>query len=365
MRRRTLPLVVWLVAIAVILAVRDHQMRGIRAVGMAELREVIVAPLADGRLEGVTVDILDGVNAGDVVAVMDTTLLDAVLATAEQDTLAARAELEAARVQLDADARDSLLDEGRALRNLALDHEEALLDLSDREVEQDADAVRLKWLGVILDRQKALAAERIIDQTTIDETSIEYESLKKKIEQNMQALALARQRVQDAEARQNEFEQGAVTPDAAVILEPLQRAVEAQRARADEVRRQVDSLVLKAPATGQVRQVLRHPGETVLAGQPVVTIAPESANRVVAYAKDARFRNVEEGAKVLLSVRTSPARVFEGTVVRVGAYFEPLPLPVQLNPNIPEWGVPLLIADLPPGVLVSGEVVDVRLALAP
>ncbi|MHC4483362.1 MAG: hypothetical protein ACYSW4_07410, partial [Planctomycetota bacterium] len=57
---------------------------------------------------------------------------------------------------------------------------------------------------------------------------------------------------------------------------------------------------------------------------------------------------------------TEPAQVAASQVVYLGANIELMPQQLWQNPNIPEWGRPVLIK-IPPGPeLVPGEVVGIR-----
>jgi multidrug resistance efflux pump len=107
-------------------------------------------------------------------------------------------------------------------------------------------------------------------------------------------------------------------------------------------------------------EVLRRPTEVVKAGDPILAVAEQRPTEVVAYVSEQQLGSVAERMPVELVKTRTPAQIAASQVVQIGPAIEPMPPRLWRNPNIPQWGLPVLI-EIPPGLdLVPGEVVGIR-----
>jgi pyruvate/2-oxoglutarate dehydrogenase complex dihydrolipoamide acyltransferase (E2) component len=128
---------------------------------------------------------------------------------------------------------------------------------------------------------------------------------------------------------------------------------------------------LLAPFDGVVSVVHRWSGETVQAGEPILTVSQEKPSRVVAFIRQPLQVDARPGMKVEVRSRARTREIGVGEVIRVGAQLEPI-FPSMLPRNgasspsggdgraSVENGLPILVslpANLP---LLPGEVVDLR-----
>ena len=120
--------------------------------------------------------------------------------------------------------------------------------------------------------------------------------------------------------------------------------------------------MLSSPMDGVVITVLRGAGETLLAGEPVLTVAAAQPSEVIAYATAAQAGRLEAGTPTELEVTRegSPRRVIKSHVVAVGPTVEQLPVRLWQNPAVPEWGWPIKIAIARQLGARPGELVGVR-----
>jgi hypothetical protein len=80
---------------------------------------------------------------------------------------------------------------------------------------------------------------------------------------------------------------------------------------------------------------------------------------VISYVREGSPRLPQVGDQVRIQTRSGQRKVITGTVIRVGAGFQPVP-PHQLrNQQQSEWGLPVRIAINEPGHLKPGELVNV------
>lgn len=123
------------------------------------------------------------------------------------------------------------------------------------------------------------------------------------------------------------------------------------------------SVLLEAPITGSIAIVHRHSGETVMAGDPVVTLAGPKPGRIIAYLPQPLRKPPTLGARVEIRTRSFPPVVLQGKVIAVGSRMESIP--GCLRPNgtsaVPELGLPIMVSRPCHLEVVPGEIVDLRL----
>jgi hypothetical protein len=106
--------------------------------------------------------------------------------------------------------------------------------------------------------------------------------------------------------------------------------------------------------------VLRRPGEFVLAGDPILVVAEKEPTEIIAYIGQEQLAKVKETMVVQIVKSTEPAQIASSQVVSLSPTMELMPQRLWRNPNIAQWGRPILIK-IPPGLkLLPGETVGIR-----
>ena len=101
-------------------------------------------------------------------------------------------------------------------------------------------------------------------------------------------------------------------------------------------------------------------GEAILAGEPILTISEAEPGDVVAYVSEGQLSDIHENMEVKLIQNGKEPKVVSSQVVYLGPGMELMPERLWRNPNIPQWGRPMLIK-IPPSLdLVPGELVGIR-----
>jgi hypothetical protein len=81
---------------------------------------------------------------------------------------------------------------------------------------------------------------------------------------------------------------------------------------------------------------------------------------IIAYAREDQLGRIRERMTVELIKTSEPAQIAGSQVVYLGPVMELMPEQLWRNPNIPQWGRPMLI-NIPPGFeLIPGEMVGIR-----
>lgn len=386
------PVVVWLGAIACVAALFYQRSKRFEIVGISQGEIRQVAATCTGRLKSVPVQLFETVKAGQTVAVIDTILDNEQLLRAELKSklAAASAEIEhlAARLvptqdTLLAEETDREIRRSADMRRFLVDVENARLRILQLKALIASDRITVEDLAMEVKVVQALLEEDAVAPYELEKAKVRYDSLAKKIEENERLLEQAEVDLQQAETRCNEFaKQQPQHPSVDSALEVIRKEIGVQEVLVQgllaqrEAIRSREALELKAPIDGVVvpipvranealmrrpgEEVVLKPGEVVRAGDPILAIAAVEASEVVAYIGDTRYGLAREKTAVELIKNSEPARIARSQVAYVGPTIELMPQRLWRNPNVPQWGRPLLIK-VPPGMgLVPGELVGVR-----
>jgi multidrug resistance efflux pump len=145
-----------------------------------------------------------------------------------------------------------------------------------------------------------------------------------------------------------------------MALEPLGKAITVQEKRMEEISARRTALILKSPFDGVVSQIQARPGQAVLPGVPILTIAQSRPTEIIAYADENRAGQIRENMEVELVKTSPPAQIAKSQITHIGPAGELMPVRLLRNSNIPQWGRPFLIK-IPPGLeLTPGESVGIR-----
>ncbi len=368
LQRRLMPIMVWCMALAMVVALGKRRVGYVDAIGMVELRETIVAPLTDGTLQAMNVDLFDEVMLGDTVAFMDDPMVRTELLAAQVQLSQLRAELETNRDRLQLQAANREVQIGRYLVN----EDMAQLDYLDRKVLQEADHARLQVLETQLHREENLVREGVLDEATYDLTRADVEELKARIEENKVAIARSQQLREQAGALREELEAESPDVEVAQLSSPLSEAIRAQNSVIQGIVERRAKLELKAPLSGKVSSIFHRIGETVLSGDPILAITDATSQRVLAYVDEPAARQVDVGGEVRLLSRDYPRTVVTARVLKVNSKMEMFPLRLSPNPTytvvmldsgeprVPRWGLSVLVGEIPPNTFFPGEILDVR-----
>lgn len=282
-------------ALAIILAAifyyithRHRNDQGVlRVSGNIEVTSVEVSFKVPGRVRERPVDEGETVQAGQVVARLDSTDL-------AHEAAIRRAEAEAARAAL----RE--LEAGSRSEEIA--QAEAALAAAEAEAKRLSDDFR---------RSQELFAREVIPKQSFDAARAGRDSSQAVARQAREALALVRkgprrERIDQARARLGE--------------------AEAALALAGE---RLGYATLAAPVAGMVLSKNIEPGEQVAIGTPVITIGELDNVWVRAYIPETDLGRVKVGQKAHVSTDTWPDKTYDGTVTFISSEAEFTPKNVQ------------------------------------
>ena len=259
--------------------------------GRIEATEVDVAAKLGGRIASIAVDEGDFVQAQQIVARMDTQVLEAQLAQAQAQTR------QAENSQLTANAQVSLRQSEKVTAEAVVRQRQAELSAAQKRHARTA----------VLVKRDAMAQQQLDDDLA-------------RLQSAEAALAAARSQVNSAAA-------GIVAAQSQVI--EAQSAVEAARFSVARLQVDIDDSLLKAPRTGRVQYRVSQPGEVIGAGGKLLNLVDLSDVYMTFFLPERQAGLVALGSEVRLVIDAAPQYVIPAKVSYVASVAQFTPKTVE------------------------------------
>ena len=263
--------------------------------GIVTTNDVVVSPQIAGRIEQLTVNEGDQVKANQLIAVLDAGEL-----RQEQAFYAAGAEGASSQV---AESAAALRFQERQVDDQI---KQAEANLAATEAQQMAARAELENARITLNRAESMSKQGVVAEQELDQARTGYqvaqsriESLAKQIEAHRATVALARSNADQVTMRRSQLQ----------ATQKQQAAAAAQRAKAGV---RLGYTELRAPLDAIVDVRAARVGEVVTAGQPVVTLINPDDLWVRANVEETYIDRIRVGDK--LTVRLPSGDTREGTV---------------------------------------------------
>lgn len=255
--------------------------------GRIEAIDVNISAKLPGRIEDIFADEGDLVARGQVVAKLDTSVLEAQLREARAQHDRARMDLESARSLLAQREADKAATEALVVQRLA-----------------DLDMLRKR-----LARTRELARQDMATQSRLDEDSAAVDA-------TQAAVVAARAQVRAAEA-------AIIQSQASIAAAKAQ--VAATSASIERIQADIDDSLLRAPRDGRVQYRIAQPGEVVAAGGAVLNVVDLSDVYMTFFLPTQVAGKVAIGSEVRLVLDAFPQYVIPATATFVSdvAQFTP------------------------------------------
>jgi multidrug resistance efflux pump len=369
---RSLPVLVWLGAIAVVAFLFVFQTETIMLKGIVFSFEQTINSVETGYIRSIPVKLYQEVRKGDTLAVIkentvareeyNSTLLSAQKATAEAELIQLRAELEAAEDKLLVDNSDRDNDITTMERRFAIDLEGARINVLQIRASLEPDRLFLKDIEVEMDIVKSLLKEGAAEEYELQKAQASYAILKEKITQTEQLLTQAQKIYVGAQLRKDEFEQK--VPMRPILadkeLAPIRKAILVQERRIEELVTQRDIIVLTAPFDGIINSLDGMAGQTVVRGDEIMTIIKPAPDVITAWVRQKDMRRFTLNTKVKVVSLNAPRHSFMSQVSNVSSSLERIPERLWTHPKMPEWGRSVQIPIQPTFACIHNEVVGIK-----
>ena len=259
--------------------------------GRIEATEVDVATKLAGRIASIDVDEGDFVEPGQVLARMDTQVLEAQLAQA-------RAQLrQAENGQVTAASQISLRESEKRTAEAVVRQRQAELDAARKRHARSATLVK----------RNALAQQQLDDDLA-------------RLQSAEAALAAARAQVSSAEA-------GIAAAQSQAI--EAQSATEAAQASVERLQVDIDDSQLKAPRAGRVQYRVTQPGEVLGAGGKLLNLADLTDVYMTFFLPERLAGRVAMGSDARIIIDAAPEYVIPATVSYVASVAQFTPKSVE------------------------------------
>lgn len=339
-----LPRVLFLLGVAFVVWGWREAVAPTSLVAEAEFVATDLRATQSGVVAGVSVALHQEVHAGEVVgyvAAANSRLLNATLAVINAEVAMLRASMAGAtdrqRVALE-------------LERLQLDwmgHRVDRAGLQGKLLQAKADLARAEPLhrsGLMTDQHYA---QLTLTVETLQQQIAEKDRLITRLDPVLQSLATSQ-----------------VATDGLSGESALAAAIKVQDAKLKLAEEQLSPVPLTAPIDGVVATILRHAGDTVMAGDAVLRVTAKKADRLAGYVRQPFSFNPKVGATAQIRTRTVPPKSANSKITYVGAALEtisPTLVPaLRLPANTPIETALRVEFALPNGLeLRPGEHVDV------
>jgi len=391
LRLHLLPILVWLAAVACVIGLFTRRSQRFEIVGMARSPVVHVSVNCPAKLKTVSVKLFENVKKGQTVAVVNTVLdneqprielqtqLDSILAGIEHLS----AQLIPAQETLLAEESDRVINRIARMRTFDLDIENVRIQILSLRSQIASDRIILEDLALEAKVTRDLVDQKAIAPIEHEKAQVQYNALAKKIEENEKLLDQAKSDLEQTQRRRDEYAKSLpFNPSVDDALDVIRKQIAVQERLMDGVLAQLEalkareSLEIKAPVDGVVipiqhrtneaimlrpgEKIIGQPGEIVTAGEPILAIAETMPSEIVAYIGEGLFGQLEENMPVEIIKERDPPQKAESQITQIGPTMELMPERMWLNPNIPQWGRPILI-EFPDGLeLIPGELIGIR-----
>jgi multidrug resistance efflux pump len=350
-RLHGLPVIAFALVTGAIVFLWNHTLAPGTFTGEVQAVQENVASSKPGQLVDLSVELFQSVKAGDVIVRVITTdpkVIEASLAVI-------RAEVELLKTGM-----DPILNQHRD----AVNYQQFRLSWLAQRVDLAAARVRLQFAESELQRVAKLFEEKIVPlgnpQGPNQNGVVGYEvalrdrdALSTEVEERTKLVTEMEQKLHDLKVPAEWENPQATSPAISAAI-----AVQDEKLRLTEA--QMSPSTLKAHLDGVVHKIYHRSGETIVAGDPIVTLTAPRAQRIIGYLRQPLPFEPKSGDPVKIYTRRPHRQVATTQIIQVGAQMELVTAPMRIRGlgTAMERGLPVLLS-LPPGLeLHPGELVD-------
>ena len=247
-------------------------------------------------------------------------------------------------------------------RQFALDVERYHLRVLELQTQLQPDLIKLDDLKLEIEIEKDLVLKNAVATNYgVAKAQVVYDTLAKQVEETQLLLERAQLAWNKATQRQNNFgERQSAHYTVKLALDPITAAIEVQHSMLIEIDIQRKALTITSPIDGVVSEIQGREGETVLPGQPIVTITGSETTEIISFINERQADKIEVGDTIEIVKNGETPQIYEARIEVVGPAIVELPIRLRAIPDIPQWGRPMLIKIPPKFELIPGEAVGIR-----
>lgn len=305
--------------------------------------------------------ILDKVTEGQVIAQLDSSVLQAEKEVLKQKTNQLRLEIAATQNRLKVQL-ESLKQNYRDLtQQRKLEYDRAYIAAKQIEVtiEQDRlEILRINARYQFLKNAKEKAAGSVAQRELVDLRK-EAEVLLGRRQKNKYLREQLQTVLKNADDRLKVAnEQAPDYPDIETAVEAIKASSLVLTAEMERVDKQIALLSIRAPMDGVITAINYYPGSAVRAGESIVTVSKERPEFIVGYWREKTSTRPQPGMNVGIRLPQSGSPEFTGQIKTVGPEVTEVPVHQLKDPATLEYGtivkipIPPELSTVAPGTLV-------------
>jgi multidrug resistance efflux pump len=341
LRTRFLPAAVIGVCVVIIGVLWNNNIAAPTLVGQAEPVLANLSSHKAGTVAGLNVTRFQHVKAGDIlgqVVLADPKIVAATVAVV-------KAEIE-----------ELQLDDIVGKQRTALNYVQLRIEWMRQRAELAIGRANLQLAEIELERNLALLKDKLVSQSVFDLAQATRNAWSGQVNELSKLVVEGEQSFKE------------LNPSASlekITDDPRAAAINLKEAKLRQIEAELSPVTLRASMDGVVTAVFHRSGESVTAGQPIVSIASVQPVRIVGYMRAPSLDEPKVGMKVEVRTRGSRREVGLAQITEVGTQLEvpPLALASSAKPANTELGLPVEIS-LPANLNIRpGELVDLTLVL--
>ncbi|HTG45666.1 MAG TPA: HlyD family efflux transporter periplasmic adaptor subunit, partial [Verrucomicrobiae bacterium] len=243
-------------------------------------------------------------------------------------------------------------------QRLALDYEGLRVDYMRQQVELQMAKAQLPHAQFDVDLSRRLLGEKVVSEfeyhyflSAFDSLNAQATQLTKNLEELERKLEAAR-----------DLNQVTAEDHGAKLLAERLTALQEQQRTLESLGN--TPLLIEAPISGVITEVLRRPGENVMAGDPILTISSKQSDRIVGYLRAPLALQPKPGMIVQIRARNASRTQADARISGVGAGFQIITNQALLRlSGVVEMGLPVAITipDALKDQLLPGELADITI----
>jgi multidrug resistance efflux pump len=349
-RAQVVPALVFVLTLAAVSVVWHKHVGPVTLVGQVESLQERVASTKPGILSGLSVGSFQNVRSGQTVAHVITT---------DPEVLAASLALIQAEVHLLRFTAQTDADQNR----YALSYDRARLDWMQQRVDLATAKVRLQLAENEFRRAEEMHREKIVADAVLDQARANWESLQAEVDERSRLVSEHEHNLERLRPQEDRVVFSTDEPD--IPKTSLQATLRVQEKKLRLVEAELSPISLEAPMDGVVSVVHRRSGETVMAGEPILTISAKTSDRILAFLPQPIVFEPRVGEVVQIRSQARGRPSARATIVEVGSQMEPITVSPHVVPFVAVssqvTGLPLRFSSPPELMLRPGERVDIEL----
>ena len=354
--RRLVPVAVWLLVVAAAAWLYRDIGGTADAPGVAQILEYRLSTTEVGRVASLEVVAGQRVAPGQVIARLDTEIIEREMAVAQARLRQLESQVGATGVSLELES----LQHGRGFE---WQTDAAEIDLPAARASEARDRAELAQVEAEIRRLRDLVRRRLVKIDGVEALEVRRAALQESVQSWPARIAVLETHLKQSAERQYAWDRAHSAPSQAsardVQLKPVQLRIAEQQETLRLLAARLNRAVLRAPVESLVVTILARPGNVLRPGDPVVSMVETSPRLVVAYLEERQGASVARGAKALARRRGATREPIEGRVESVTGAVTEFPARFRINPALPRFGREVVV-QIPPGVsLDPGEAVDI------